>query len=322
MTEADGTAIIIPTFNAEDFVMRAIASAQTQVRPAQEIILVDDCSTDRTRAVLEAAGREDPRIRIIDMPTNGGPSAARNAGIRAATSPWVAILDADDAFAPERLAELVPFAIATEADVVMDNLLYYDAQARQVTGTGLGQDAVLPERPITLRDFLEHNRADGRGLDWGLLKPLFRRQALLDRDLLYDPTLRHGEDFQLAVELLLGAAVVRILNRPLYLYTQRRGAVSGRASGMTRTTIAYAALSAAALKMSRDERLGADPVLAALLRIRAHGLRRLDDADFVSRALRSGAIRQILLRCLRDRRFLPRMLHQLGSALRRRLRMR
>ena len=322
MSEADDVAIVIPTFNAEGFVMRAIASARTQVWPAREIILVDDCSTDGTRAVLETVAREDPRIQIIDMPSNGGPSQARNAGIRAATSRWVAILDADDAFAPERLAELVPFAVATGADVAMDNLLYYDAQAKQVTGTGMREDTVLPDRSITLRDFLEHNRADGRGLDWGLLKPLFRRQTLLDRDLLYDPALRHGEDFQLAVELLLDGAAIRILNRPLYLYTERQGAVSGRASGMTRTTIAYAALSDAAIGMSRDKRLSVDPGLAALLRIRAQGLRRLDDADFVSRALRSGAIGQILLRCLRDRWFLPRMLRQVGSALRRRLRLR
>ena len=79
---AGTVAVVIPTFNAEGFVARAIASARAQTLPASEIILVDDCSTDGTRAVLEGIGREDPRVRIVDMPRNGGPSAARNAGIR------------------------------------------------------------------------------------------------------------------------------------------------------------------------------------------------------------------------------------------------
>lgn len=320
MNDLDSVAIIIPTFNAQDFMVRAIESAQTQTRPPHEIIIVDDCSTDDTPAILDRIASEDPRIRIVHMPRNGGPSAARNAGIERATSRWIAVLDADDAFAPQRLAELVPFAVYTKADVATDNLAFYDAQAGKVTGTGLADSAAIPDRSISLRDFLEHNRADGKSFDWGLLKPLFRRQALVDRALSYNPKVRHGEDFQLAVELLLAGATFRILNRPLYLYTQRQGAVSGRASGMTRTTVAYGTLKEAALEMSRDERLKSDPELVELLRIRAHGLARLDDADFVSKALHGGKIGQIVRRCLRDPVFLPRMLRQIGTALRRRLR--
>lgn len=320
MNDLDSVAVIIPTFNAQAFMIRAIESAQAQTRPASEIIIVDDCSTDDTRAILDGISADDPRIRIVHMPRNGGPSAARNAGIKLATSRWIAILDADDAFAPQRLAELVAFAVETKADVATDNLALYDAQAGQVTGTGLADGAVIPDRPIGLRDFLEHNRADGKSFDWGLLKPLFRRQALLDHALFYNPAVRHGEDFQLAVELLLAGLTFRILNRPLYLYTQREGAVSGRASGMTRTTVAYGSLRDAALEMSRDDRLKSDPELVELLRIRAHGLARLDDADFVSKALHGGKIVQIVQRCLHDPAFFPRMLRQIGTALRRRLR--
>lgn len=320
MNELDTVAVIIPTFNAQAFMIRAITSAQTQTRPAHEIIIVDDCSTDDTRTILARIASEDPRIRIVHMPSNAGPSAARNAGIKLATSRWIAVLDADDAFAPQRLAELVPFAVDTNADVATDNLAFYDAQASQVTGTGLSDDDIIPDRPIGLHDFLDHNRADGKSFDWGLLKPLFRRQTLLDHALFYNHGVRHGEDFQLSVELLLAGATFRILNRPLYLYTQRQGAVSGRASGMTRTTVAYGTLKEAALAMSRDERLRSDPKLVDLLRIRAHGLARLDDADFVSKALHGGKVGQIVRRCLRDPPFFPRMLRQIATALRRRLR--
>jgi succinoglycan biosynthesis protein ExoO len=311
--------VIIPAYNAEAFVGRAIASAIAQTRPPIEILIVDDCSTDGTRAVLEAAARDHPLIKVIAMPRNGGPSVARNAGIAAAQGDWLAILDADDAYAPERLAALIPFAEATGADFVADDIAYYDAVADCVTGSGMGRDVVLPDRPVTLRDYLAHNLADGKGLDWGLLKPIFRRSVLIDRAIAYDAAVTHGEDFRLVVDLLLAGAKLRLINQPLYLYTQRQGAVSGRASGMTRTTIGYRKLKDAALDLARDPRIASDPSLVALLQQRARGLGRLDDAHFISGALRAGAVGQIALRASKDPAFLPFMLRQIGGAVRRRL---
>ena len=171
--------VIIAAYNAEAFIGRAIASALAQTLPPREILVVDDCSTDGTRAVLEAAARENPMIRVIAMPRNGGPSAARNAGIAQARGDWVAVLDADDAFAPTRLATLVAFAESTGADFVADDLAFYDAVAGCVGGSGIGDNVALPDGPVSLRDYLAHNLADGRGMDWGLLKPIFRREALV-----------------------------------------------------------------------------------------------------------------------------------------------
>jgi len=95
--------------------------------------------------------------------------------------------------------------------------------------------------------------------------------------------------------------------------------VSGRASGMTRTTIGYRKLSDAAMALARDPRIAGNRDLVALLQARAQGLGRLDDAHFISGALRSGAIGQILARGLKDSTFLPRMLRQMAGAARRRL---
>ncbi len=319
MTRDASVSVIIAAYNAEAFIGRAIASALAQTLPPREILVVDDCSTDGTRAVVEAAARKNPMIRVIAMPCNGGPSAARNAGIAQARGDWLAVLDADDAFAPTRLATLAAFAESTGADFVADDLAFYDAVAGCVGGSGMGDNVVLPDRPVSLRDYLAQNLADDGGMDWGLLKPIFRRDALTERNIAYDPAVRHGEDFRLVVDLLLSNAQFRVLPQPLYLYTQRQGAVSGRPSGMTRTAIGYRKLKEAALALARDPRISSDPASVRLLQQRASGLARLDDAHFISTSLRAGAFGKIAARTLKDFSFLPFMLRQIGCAMRRRL---
>ena len=319
MTSDASVSVIIAAYNAEAFISRAIASALTQTLPPREILVVDDCSTDGTRAVLDAAAQKNPTIRVIAMACNGGPSAARNAGIAQARGDWLAVLDADDAFAPTRLATLTAFAESTGADFVADDLAYYDAVAGCVSASGIGDTIVLSDGPLSLRDYLAHNLADGSGTDWGLLKPVFRRDTLTTRGIAYDPAVRHGEDFRLVVDLLLSGAQFRILPQPLYLYTQRQGAVSGRPSGMTRTTIAYRKLKDAALTLARDPRIADDPEIVRLLQKRASGLARLDDAHFISTSLRAGAFGKIAVRTMRDPSFLPFTLRQIGRAMRRRL---
>jgi succinoglycan biosynthesis protein ExoO len=311
--------IIIPAYNCEAFIGRAVASATGQSLAPLEVIVVDDCSTDGTRAAVAALAVADPRIKMIAMPLNGGPSAARNAGIAAASGGWIAILDADDAFAPGRLSRLVPFAVGVGADLVADDLAYYDAVAERATGRAMAHEVWPAGKAISLHDYFSHNLASGESFDWGLLKPIFRRSTWLDHGIQYDPALRHGEDFKLVTELLCRGARFHLLNEPFYLYTQRYGAVSGRSSGMSRTTIGYAALRDATTALSRDARIARDPELVALLQHRARGLGRMDDAYFISVAFRSAAIGSILSRVREDPSFLPFMAAPLGRAVARRL---
>lgn len=94
--------VVIPVYNRAHEITRAVLSALQQTHSPREVVVVDDASTDETCAMVRALG--DPRIRLIRHERNLGAATARNTGIAAATGTWVAFLDSDDEWAPEKLA--------------------------------------------------------------------------------------------------------------------------------------------------------------------------------------------------------------------------
>ena len=92
-------AVIIPTFNRVETLARALASIEAQTVPVTEVIVVDDGSSDNTRQMVE---RSFPKVRYYYQ-ANQGVSAARNLGIARSDSQWVAFLDSDDRWLPEKL---------------------------------------------------------------------------------------------------------------------------------------------------------------------------------------------------------------------------
>jgi glycosyltransferase involved in cell wall biosynthesis len=91
---------IIPAFNAERTIARALHSVLAQTRPADEILVIDDGSTDKTAEAVRAFG---DRVRLITQ-ANAGASVARNTGIKSASGDWIAFLDADDEWLEAKLA--------------------------------------------------------------------------------------------------------------------------------------------------------------------------------------------------------------------------
>lgn len=101
--------IVTPAWRAARFVGDTIRSAQAQDHADWEMFVVDDCSPDDTAAVVEKFAAADPRVRLIRQPKNGGPAAARNAAIEAATGRYLAFLDSDDLWLSGKLSKQLAF---------------------------------------------------------------------------------------------------------------------------------------------------------------------------------------------------------------------
>jgi glycosyltransferase involved in cell wall biosynthesis len=104
MIEEIRFSVIIPAYNAASTIVAAVESCLSQTYPTHEVIVVDDGSTDGTGELLEA--RFGMTIQLIKLSRNSGPSAARNAGLGAATGTHIAFQDADDVWHREKLARI------------------------------------------------------------------------------------------------------------------------------------------------------------------------------------------------------------------------
>lgn len=105
---AGSVSVVVPAFQAARFLPEAIGSIRVQSHPVDEVVIVDDGSTDGTLAVARELAASWPAVRVL-LQANGGPSAARNAGLAVATGDLVTFLDADDRMVSERIAVQVGY---------------------------------------------------------------------------------------------------------------------------------------------------------------------------------------------------------------------
>jgi teichuronic acid biosynthesis glycosyltransferase TuaG len=105
----DLVSILTPTYNTEKFIRSTIESAKNQTYINWEMILVDDASTDNTVAIIEEFVKKDSRIKLFKLPENRGNGFARNAALEKATGKYIAYLDADDLWFPEKLEKQIQF---------------------------------------------------------------------------------------------------------------------------------------------------------------------------------------------------------------------
>ncbi len=133
---------IIPAYNAESTLARAIDSVLAQTFDAWELIVVDDGSTDETEAVARSYGS---RVKLLRTP-HLGPGPARNAGVHASSGTWLAWLDADDVWYPTKLERQIDLARSDEQiEFITGNYRYIDATGRDL-GTGFARVGWLCER--------------------------------------------------------------------------------------------------------------------------------------------------------------------------------
>jgi succinoglycan biosynthesis protein ExoO len=201
--------VITPAYKAARYIGQAIESVQAQTLTDWEMIIVDDASPDETAAVVERY-LDDPRIKLIRSERNRGECGARNLALEAAQGEWVAPLDADDWFAPQRLERLWQIAQEKGAILVADLQLQIDdnGQTYGVAFSDTLQPPTVPTR-YSIRDYLREHIA---------IKPFFSRRHALDHNLRYPEGIVLGGDHIFQTQLQLKGAELWIVPEPNYYY--------------------------------------------------------------------------------------------------------
>ena len=101
--------IIMPTYNCGQFIEESIRSCRDQTRKNWELIVMDDCSTDDTKERVERIAAQDPRVKYHTLAQNSGAAVARTEAMRIATGGYIAFLDSDDLWSPEKLSKQIHF---------------------------------------------------------------------------------------------------------------------------------------------------------------------------------------------------------------------
>lgn len=188
--------VVIPCYNAEDWIARTIASVQAQGDVVGGIIVVDDGSTDSSLDVLrpfEAAGD----ITLITGPNKGG-SHARNCGLAKVSTPYVMFLDSDDEITGDILKGSVLAAVARQADIVFSQMEIRFVDGRPSTFKGPFGPPQESEREL-FENWFDGNWLNPSAVIW--------RTAFVREVGAWDETVTVGDDGDLVLRALLGGAV-------------------------------------------------------------------------------------------------------------------
>ena len=203
----DAVSVIMPVFNAADVLPRAVASVRAQTWQRWELLLIDDGSSDDSAAVAAGLAAQDPRIRLLRQPRNTGAAAARNAGLRHARGRYIAFLDADDEWLPEKLALQLHFMQAQGA------AFSYTGFWRARNGR---RHRVRVPAHVTRQELLKGNAI-------GCLTALYDRAHFGTVPM---PELRLRQDYALWLDLLTRTDMAHGLDQPLAIHHRHRESLS------------------------------------------------------------------------------------------------
>lgn len=180
--------VLTPSYNSEKYIAETIASVQAQTHTNWEMIIVDDCSNDSTCAIVEEIARKDPRVILLRQEENAGAGPARTRAMRNATGRFIAYLDADDIWHPEKLEKQVAFMLdkncgfsCTSYEVISDD------------GTLLNKQVhMLPK--VDYVGFLTNNLLQTVGI--------MVDTAIVDKEYLVMPDLRRRQDAATWLQIL------------------------------------------------------------------------------------------------------------------------
>lgn len=277
---APSASIIIPAYNAAAFVGDAIASALAQTQPGIEVIVVDDGSADTTWEVILACAQADPRVVPLRQPRQSGPSAARNAALAVARGRWIALLDADDLFTPDRLERMIRHAEATGADLLADDLQKCDFATGAPLGRCFGDRISAWTEPLSLLDLVRGDVPDLRQTQHdklGFLQPVMRREFLQQHGIRYAEDVTAAEDFLFYFECIARGARFLLMPEAFYIYRLRPTSISNGGVAPLHVSLANRRL----LRIAHD--IGDHALIALLLQ-----RQRLLDFNSFALAVRRG----------------------------------
>ena len=184
--------VVMPVYNAVEYLAEAIDSVLRQTLTEIELICVDDGSTDGSFEVIKKKQAADKRIRIVTE-NNAGPSAARNKGLARARGNYVIFLDADDFFEPTLVERLYNLAVRKRLDIAVARYDLYNNVTGRFSPKIESDHAELLDggRIISKSDSPTHIFQSMTGYVWN---KLFRRAFLTDKDIVFDPELYVFED--------------------------------------------------------------------------------------------------------------------------------
>ena len=233
-------AVVIPAYNAARFLDATLESVEAQTAKPAETVVVDDGSTDDTAVIAQA----HDGVRIIRQ-QNAGVAAARNRGARATTAEWIAFLDADDLWTPDKLATQLARAAATAAGAVFCDLATIDADGQDMSPHD------VPPVSLEMEPLLLHHESIPQGTSSTLLV----RRSVFESIGGYDESLATMADWDLLIRLRMATSFAHVPRR-LTAYRRYPGTMSRSVPMLERESL-----------MILDKvfsRAGLDPALRAL----------------------------------------------------------
>ncbi len=214
----------ITCFNAEDTIARAVTSAFKQNWPNLEIVIVDDCSSDSSRRVIENLIKDQPMATLVCHEKNQGPAVARNTILAHARGEFVAFIDDDDESLPDRVATQYRRIIDYEKDVDTKMIACYASGHRvypngyQLALNAIGSRPLVPQGPDVAGYLMFHGK--NPGWFYGSGTPtcaLMARKSTLEAVGGFDAKFRRVEDVDLAIRLALAGGHFIGCPEPLFI---------------------------------------------------------------------------------------------------------
>ena len=143
--------IIMAAYNAERTIESAIRSIQAQTYSHWELLVINDCSKDSTPAIISKLAEADSRIRLLNNESNKGVSLTRKKGMENANGIWIAVLDSDDMWTPDKLEKQIDLANRTGAELVFTGSAFIDND-----GNPIDWQLHVPER-LPYKGLLKQN---------------------------------------------------------------------------------------------------------------------------------------------------------------------